>query len=112
MDPNVQVAMIGVFTTFITTMGIVGAAYITSLQNRAKSAEKVVEEVVDDELDEGDVMEKILGLIGENERKERYITELQRNVAHLTQDVRALRTENTLLRLGKYVAPPDEEPDL
>lgn len=112
MDPNVQVALIGVATTFITTMGVVAAAWIASLQRRATVAEKVVDEVVvdDDELDTEDVMQRMYHLISENERKERMLAEAQRKVTELTEEVSQLRAENTMLRLGK--APDDFEPDL
>lgn len=111
MDPNVQVALIGVFTTFITTMGIVGAAYITSLQNRAKSAEKVVEEVVDDDIDEIDVMRKLYQLITENEHKESLLAKERRKTERLERENRRLRAENTMLRLG-HRHDPESEPDL
>jgi flagellar motor component MotA len=111
MDPNVQVALIGVFTTFITTMGIVGAAYITSLQNRAKSAEKVVEEVVDDDIDEIDVMRKLYQLITENEHKESLLAKERRKTERLERENRRLRAENTMLRLG-HRQDPESEPDL
>lgn len=112
MDPNVQVALIGVMTTFITTMGVVAAALINNLHTRAKAAEKVVEEVVDDDLDEEDVMQRILLLIDENERKERLLADSRREVSDLTQEVRRLRAENTMLRLGKYSTDPEDQPDL
>lgn len=112
MDPNVQVALIGVVTTFITTMGVVAAALIANFQRRARVAEKVVDEVVvdDDELDTEDVMQRIFHLISENERKERLLGDARREIANLTNQVSSLRAEVTMLRLGKE---PDEfQPDL
>lgn len=107
-----QVALIGVVTTFITTMGVVAAALITNLQRRAKVAEKVVDEVVvdDDELDTEDVMQRIFHLISENERKERMLGDARREITRLTNEVSQLRSENTMLRLGK--GPDDFQPDL
>jgi hypothetical protein len=112
MEPNVQVALVGVMTTFITTLGVVTAAWINSLQSRAKAAEKVVETVVDDDLDEEDVMEKILLLIDENQEKTRLLSDARREINKLTQENRHLRAENTMLRLGG--PPPDlgDQPDL
>jgi len=112
MEPNVQVALIGVVTTFITTMGVVAAALIANYQRRATVAEKVVDEVVvdDDELDTEDVMQRIFHLISENERKERLLADARREVTNLTNEVSQLRAENTMLRLGKR--PDDFEPDL
>lgn len=112
MDPNVQVALIGVITTFITTMGVVSAALIANYQRRAKVAEKVVDEVIvdDDELDTEDVMQRMFHLISENERKERLLTDARREITNLTNEVSMLRAENTMLRLGKR--PDDFEPDL
>jgi flagellar motor component MotA len=112
MEPNVQVALIGVVTTFITTMGVVAAALIANYQRRATVAEKVVDEVVvdDDELDTEDVMQRIFHLISENERKERLLGDARREITNLTNEVSQLRAENTMLRLGKR--PDDFEPDL
>lgn len=112
MEPNVQVALIGVVTTFITTMGVVAAALIANYQRRATVAEKVVDEVVvdDDELDTEDVMQRMYHLITENERKERMLTAAQRKITELTEEISQLRAENTMLRLNKR--PDDFEPDL
>lgn len=112
MEPNVQVALIGVVTTFITTMGVVAAALIANYQRRAMVAETVVDKVVvdDDELDTEDVMQRMYHLISENERKERQLTACQRKVTELTEEVSQLRAENTMLRLGRK--PDDFEPDL
>ena len=105
MDPTVQVALISIATTFITTMGLIGTAIINNYQRRAKVAEKVIENVVDDDLDEVDVMKKMFSLITENERKERMLADCRRKVEHLERDNRSLRAENTMLRLG-------DQPDL
>lgn len=43
MDPTVQVAMIGIFTTVVTTAGIVGVALINNRKERGASAESAME---------------------------------------------------------------------
>ncbi len=106
MDPTVQVALVSVATTFITTMGLIATAVINSYQKRAKVAEKVIEEVVDDDLDQVDVMRKLFTLINENERKEKLLAQCRRHCERMEKENRHLRAENTLLRLG------GDQPDL
>lgn len=89
IDPNVQVALVSVFATFITTLGVIAVAIINNRKERAKAADAGVEAG----LDEKDVLERMLALIAENERKERLILDLK-------NEVRMLRAENTMLRLG------------
>ena len=106
MDPNVQVALISVVTTFITTLGVIGTAIINNLQRRVKNAEKVVENVVDDDIDEIDVMRKLYVLITENEMKAAQLADARREIEALAKVNRALRAENTMLRLD------GDQPDL
>jgi hypothetical protein len=73
MDPNVQVALVGVFATTITTMGVIFVAMINNRKERGKAAEAGV----DAALDERDILERLLGLITENQRKEAHIQQLQ-----------------------------------
>lgn len=96
IDPNVQVALVSVFATFITTLGVIAVAIINNRKERAKAADAGV----DAGLDEKDVLERMLALIAENERKENHISELK-------NEVRMLKAENTMLRLG--VKPNERE---
>jgi len=79
MDPNVQVALVGVFATLITTVGVVVVAVINNKKERGKAASAGVEAG----LDEKDVLERMLSLIAENERKEATITRLRKEVREL-----------------------------
>lgn len=73
MDPNVQVALISVFATTITTLGVVMVAVINNRKERTKAASAGVEAG----LDEGEVLEKLLNLMDENRRKEATIVSLR-----------------------------------
>jgi len=89
IDPNVQVALVSVFATFITTLGVIAVAIINNRKERAKAADAGVEAG----LDEKDVLERMLSLIAEGERKEQVISDLK-------DEVRMLKAENAMLRLG------------
>jgi hypothetical protein len=80
MDPNVQVAIVSVFSTAIVTAGVIATAVINSRKERTKAATAGVEAG----LDEKDVLERMLSLIAENERKERTIMELRKKTDILT----------------------------
>jgi len=87
MDPNVQVALVSVFATTITTLGVVAAAVINNRKERVKAANAGVEAG----LDEQDVLKRMLSLIAENDRKEA-------TIASLRKQLRAAREENARLR--------------
>jgi len=98
LDPNVQVALVSVFATLITTLGVISVAVINNRKERAKAADAGVEAG----LDEGDVLKRMLALIAENERKELSITHLRTEKQSLEEEVRSLRAENTMLRLEQH----------
>lgn len=79
MDPNVQVALVSVFATLITTLGVVAVAVINNRKERGKAASAGVEAG----LDEKDVLGRMLALIAENERKEKIIEELRARIRFL-----------------------------
>lgn len=97
LDPNVQVALVSVIATFITTLGVIGAAVLNNRKERANAADAGVEAG----LDEGDVLKRMLALIAENERKETTISHLRLEKGALEEENRMLRAENTRLRLEK-----------
>jgi hypothetical protein len=97
MDPNVQVALVSVLATFITTLGVISVAVINNRKERAKAADAGVEAG----LDERDVLERMLSLISENERKESALSQARAENEALKEEVRRLKAENTMLRLGK-----------
>lgn len=43
MDPTVQVALIGIFTTVVTTIGVIGVAVLNSRKERGSAAESAME---------------------------------------------------------------------
>jgi hypothetical protein len=98
LDPNVQVALVSVIATLITTLGVISVAVINNRKERAKAADAGV----DAGLDEGDVLKRMLALIAENERKETSITELKIAKQDLEEENRMLRAENTSLRLAQH----------
>lgn len=94
MDPNLQVALVSVMATLITTLGVVVVAVINNRKERTTAASAGVEAG----LDEKDVLERMLSLISENERKEGSIGRLKGENEVLTEENRGFRAENTLLR--------------
>lgn len=108
LDPSVQVALITVVTTLITTAGVVYVAVMNNTRERKKAADVGVEEG----LDESKALASIAHLANENSRKEGTITRLRsdnQNVRaenvdlredneRLTDDNRVLREDNHNLR--------------
>jgi len=84
MDPNIQVAFISVLATFVTTSGVVLVAVINNRRERAGAASAGVEAVADDQA----LLDRIVYLVSENERKERRISELLEEVRHLKRVIR------------------------
>ena len=107
LDPNVQVALVSVIATFITTLGVIAVAVINNRKERAKAADAGVEAG----LDEKDVLTRILALISENDEKAKKILEDSARMAALEADNRMLRAENTALRLGQITNNNDSDGD-
>lgn len=87
IDPNVQVAIVSVFATAITTIGVIAVAVINNRKERGKAASAGV----DAGLDERDILERMLSLISENDRKEEIITDLRKKVKLLEEEVNMLK---------------------
>lgn len=104
MDANVQVALVSVFATTITTMGVIAAAMINNRKERGKAADAGV----DAGLNDSDVLKLVGDLIAENSRKES-------SIVRLREQVEALETENEKLKeeIEEYKAknPPEENPN-
>jgi hypothetical protein len=96
MDPNVQVAFVSVLVAIVTTSGVV----VTALINRPRTkGPDSVQEDDGDRLDEKDVLERMLSLIAENERKELSMGRLRMTNAELVAENRLLKAENAQLIL-------------
>lgn len=95
MDPNVQVAFVTVLGVLISTSGVVAAAIINNQRERAKAASAGV----DAALDEKDILQRVVSLIAENDRKEATIRELKGDVRVLEEEIRMLKAENVNLML-------------
>lgn len=74
MDPTVQVALVGVVTTALTTAGIVGVAIVNNRRERSGSAESAVEKTLRERIVLRD--EQIAGLREDIADKDRVILEL------------------------------------
>ncbi len=94
MDPDVQVAFVSVMATLVATSGVVATALI----NRPRKS-VAAEPEAEDYLDERDVLERMLSLISENERKEGTITRLRAEAAKKDKEIRRLQAENVQLML-------------
>lgn len=97
MDPNVQVAFVSVLVAIVTTSGVV----VTALINRpSRGSHSQTSRVDDDEthLDETDVLERMLGLMRENERKEESIGRLRIRNEFLELENDRIEAENRLLK--------------
>ena len=102
VDPNVQVALASIIGTTILTFGTVVVAVINNRKERVKAASAGV----DAALDERDVLERMLSLIAENDRKEETISGLRKRVRTVEsekklaqEEVRMLKAENAQLIL-------------
>ena len=80
MNANVQVAFVSVLATTITTLGVVGSAYLSSRKIKNKVSEFPAEQ---DIFDDRDILERLLVLIKDNERKDKQIQHLQNENAKL-----------------------------
>lgn len=89
IDPNVQVALVSVIATAITTVGVIAVAIINNRKERSKAASAGVEAA----LDERDVLEKMLSLINENDRKETTITSLRKQLREAKAEISELRAQ-------------------
>jgi hypothetical protein len=96
LDPNVQVALVSVFATTITTLGVIAVAVINNRKERTKAADAGVEAG----LDEKDVLSRILALISENDG-------LEKNLAIVTADRDQLKDEVQKLKAEKSRDGPD-----
>lgn len=90
IDPNVQVALVSVFATAITTAGVIAVAII----NNRKERDKAADAGVDAALDERDVLGRMLSLISENDRKEVTIKGLRKE--NREQKAKILQLEEEL----------------
>lgn len=91
MDPNVQVALVSVLATTVTTLGVVAVAVINNRKERDKAADAGVEAG----LDERDILERMLSLIAESERKETTIVALRKKVKELTAEKKRLEEQQS-----------------
>jgi len=91
IDPNVQVALVSVFATTITTLGVIAVAMINNRKERVRSASAGVEAGAG--LDEKDILEQMLSLVAENQRKEDTINLLRKKNKQLTEQNNELRAQ-------------------
>lgn len=89
LDPNVQVALVSIIATSITTLGVILVAVINNRRERARSAHAGVEVGLNDK----DILQRLLALIAENERKEQTIVSLNEKIRKLTAENRSLRAQ-------------------
>lgn len=103
MDPNVQVALISVFATAVTTAGVILVAFINNRRERSSAASAGVEAG----LDERDILSLVRSLLAEADRKEKVINDLSEDKKRLQKEGRELRAENKALR-GRLIAEEEE----
>lgn len=108
LDPNVQVALVSVFATFITTLGIIAVAIINNRKERARAADAGVEAG----LDEKDVLTRILALISENDAKDKELSDMKIENLRLVEENNKLSEENRRLKLSATPYDYDEAPDV
>lgn len=81
-DPTVQVAAVGIFTTLITTVGVIIVAIINNRKERGGAANEAVEETL---------RERIL-------LRDEQIMDLKGEVAHKESIIQRLKAENKELK--------------
>lgn len=74
-DPTVQVAAVGIFTTFITTIGVIVVAVLNNKKERTDAAQEGIEETLRERILLRD--EQILDLKDEVAHKEQIIQRLK-----------------------------------
>lgn len=89
IDPNVQVALVSVLATTVTTMGVIAVAIINNRKERAKAANAGVEAG----LNERDVLEQLLALMNENAQLKTESTRKDKRISELRAERDALRKE-------------------
>lgn len=96
MNPTLQVAFVSVLATTITTLGVIAVAIINQNKERAKT-QKILDNsgivASYDEKSLEEVLDRLLALISENERKETTIRNLRKRVRVLTDEVTELKTQ-------------------
>lgn len=80
-DPTVQVAAIGIITTFITTLGVIVVAVLNNRKERTDAAETGIEETLRERIILRD--EQIMDLKDEVAHKEQIIQRLKAKIAEL-----------------------------
>ena len=88
LDPNVQVALVSVFATTITTLGVIAVAVINNRKERAKAADAGVEAG----LDEKDVLQRLLTLHSEKDDLEKKLAAVTTERDQLKDEVHNLKT--------------------
>lgn len=74
MDPAVQVALVSVFATLVTTLGVVAVAVIN------KRATPQTADDPDMDLDANELLERLFAMAAENQRKEATIQKLKAQI--------------------------------
>ncbi len=97
LDPNVQVALVTIFSTIITTAGVVTVAVI----NRQSNGPSLKSDLGDRSLDIDELFERTLSLLEENERKETALVKERRSNRLLRQENAELKKE--IVRLTKIL---------
>lgn len=96
MEPTVQVAIAGIFTTFITTLGIFAVAVLNNKKERASTAETTLEKAKEERITLRDERIKYL---------EQKIEDLEEENKDLEDDIQrvkqALKTERKTLSAMK-----------
>jgi flagellar motor component MotA len=95
MNPTVQVALVSVIATLITTMGVVVVAIIENRKELVKTR-KMVESGIMPGYDEGslnEVLERLLSVMEENEKKEIALIKLRKQNYTLRRQIKSLQAQ-------------------
>lgn len=106
IDPNVQVALITIVTTFITTCGVVVAAVVNSRKEKAKAATAGVEAG----LDEKEMLQRLLRVLADNDRLEGINAELKTELEAAKKENRSLRAKLAACKKSQESDQDDGQP--
>lgn len=106
IDSNVQVAIVSVFASMITTFGVVLVALINTHKDRVKAIEEELEPTYREE-DIDEVLNRLLELMSENEKNAILIRQLRRRIRELTLELDELRAH-----LNEVITNDREEGDI
>lgn len=91
VDPTVQVALVSVFSTTIATFGVIAAAFLNTRREKEKLHHVGIEP--EDPVNDRNLVDRLLGLLDELQRKEMLIVRLRERIRELLHELREAKAQ-------------------